>query len=170
MVSNASDDFPEPDSPVKTVRVLRGISRSMFLRLCCLAPRMTILSFIVWRTSSRGRTSARKLEEAVAESLNLVSELGGLLELKPLGMLEHLLFQFLDVSGQLLVAHALHLLEDAGLLYFPLRRPLGPDHLVHPLLHRLRGDAVLFVVGYLDGAAAVGLVDGPLHGAGDLVV
>src|ERR1700684_3715966 len=40
MVSNASEDLPEPDSPVITVRVSRGISTSTFLRLCSRAPRM----------------------------------------------------------------------------------------------------------------------------------
>src|SRR5947199_9796041 len=39
MVSNASDDLPEPDSPVMTVRLWRGISTLMFLRLCSRAPR-----------------------------------------------------------------------------------------------------------------------------------
>src|SRR5690606_32342862 len=44
MVSNARDDLPEPLNPVKTTRRLRGISTSMFFRLCCRAPRTTILS------------------------------------------------------------------------------------------------------------------------------
>src|SRR4030095_8430597 len=44
MVSNASDDLPEPDSPVITTSWSRGISRSTFLRLCSRAPRMTIRS------------------------------------------------------------------------------------------------------------------------------
>src|SRR5436190_18265647 len=39
MVSKASDDFPEPDSPVITTRAFRGSSTSMFLRLCSRAPR-----------------------------------------------------------------------------------------------------------------------------------
>src|SRR5215471_10983958 len=43
MVSNASDDLPDPLSPVITVRVLRGISTEMFLRLCWRAPRTVIL-------------------------------------------------------------------------------------------------------------------------------
>src|SRR5579871_5042665 len=38
MVSNASDDLPDPLNPVITVKVLRGISTSMFFRLCCRAP------------------------------------------------------------------------------------------------------------------------------------
>src|SRR3984893_14557122 len=42
MVSKASDDFPEPDSPVNTTSLSRGISTSMFLRLCSRAPRMII--------------------------------------------------------------------------------------------------------------------------------
>src|ERR1700736_6287708 len=42
MVSKASDDLPEPDSPVKTTSLSRGISRSTFLRLCSRAPRTVI--------------------------------------------------------------------------------------------------------------------------------
>src|SRR5919199_1616874 len=44
MVSKASDDLPLPDSPVMTTRRSRGSVRSMFLRLCCRAPRISILS------------------------------------------------------------------------------------------------------------------------------
>ena len=39
MVSKASDDLPEPDSPVNTISASRGISRSTFFRLCSRAPR-----------------------------------------------------------------------------------------------------------------------------------
>src|SRR2546421_12434887 len=42
MVSKASDDLPEPDNPVKTTSLSRGNVRSMSLRLCSRAPRMTI--------------------------------------------------------------------------------------------------------------------------------
>src|SRR5947208_15227986 len=42
MVSKASEDLPEPERPVNTTRRSRGISRSMFLRLCSRAPRMAI--------------------------------------------------------------------------------------------------------------------------------
>src|ERR1700681_2544403 len=42
MVSNARDDLPEPERPVITVSVLRGISRLMFFRLCWRAPRIDI--------------------------------------------------------------------------------------------------------------------------------
>src|SRR5581483_11599684 len=44
MVSNASEDLPEPDRPVMTMSLLRGSSTSMFLRLCSRAPFTTILS------------------------------------------------------------------------------------------------------------------------------
>src|SRR3989338_484459 len=46
MVSNASDDFPLPESPVKTIILLRGISTDTFFKLCVRAPFMTIFSFI----------------------------------------------------------------------------------------------------------------------------
>src|SRR5262245_46623255 len=38
MVSNARLDLPEPDSPVITTSLSRGISREMFFRLCTRAP------------------------------------------------------------------------------------------------------------------------------------
>src|SRR5438067_2825391 len=42
MVSKASDDCPEPESPVKTTSLSRGMVRSMSLRLCSRAPLITI--------------------------------------------------------------------------------------------------------------------------------
>src|ERR1019366_10507279 len=39
IVSNTSDDFPEPETPVKTVILRRGMSMEMFLRLFSRAPR-----------------------------------------------------------------------------------------------------------------------------------
>ena len=42
-MSKAREDLPEPETPVKTMRRSRGSSRSMFLRLCCLAPRMRMV-------------------------------------------------------------------------------------------------------------------------------
>src|SRR5688500_3228089 len=38
MVSNARLDFPDPESPVTTVRRSRGSSTEMFFRLCTRAP------------------------------------------------------------------------------------------------------------------------------------
>src|SRR6266481_5319874 len=46
MVSKASEDLPEPLRPVMTVRLLRGISTSMFLRLCWRAP-CTVICFSI---------------------------------------------------------------------------------------------------------------------------
>src|SRR3990170_1671294 len=42
MVSKASDDLPEPESPVITTSRSRGMSRSTFFRLCSRAPRIEI--------------------------------------------------------------------------------------------------------------------------------
>ena len=44
MVSKARDDLPEPDNPVMTVRLLRGMVTSMFFRLLTLAPNTSMLS------------------------------------------------------------------------------------------------------------------------------
>src|SRR5450759_2503932 len=44
MVSKASDDLPDPESPVKTTSLSRGIDSVTFLRLCSRAPRMVIWS------------------------------------------------------------------------------------------------------------------------------
>src|SRR3546814_12542007 len=42
MVSKASDDLPEPDSPVITTSLLRGRVTSIFFRLCSRAARIAI--------------------------------------------------------------------------------------------------------------------------------
>ena len=46
MVSKAIEDLPEPESPVNTISLSRGNVRSTLRRLCSLAPRITISSFI----------------------------------------------------------------------------------------------------------------------------
>src|SRR5215469_10791547 len=51
MVSKASEDLPEPDRPVKTTSRSRGISTSMFLRLCSRAPRIAITRWPALRGS-----------------------------------------------------------------------------------------------------------------------
>jgi hypothetical protein len=43
-VSKASDDFPEPDKPVITTSLFRGMATLRFLRLFTLAPLMIIKS------------------------------------------------------------------------------------------------------------------------------
>jgi hypothetical protein len=45
MVSNASELFPDPDTPLITVSLPCGISQEIFFRLWVRAPRMTIESF-----------------------------------------------------------------------------------------------------------------------------
>src|SRR5688500_6426513 len=47
MVSKARLDLPDPDRPVMTVRLSRGISTSMPLRLCSRAPRTEMWVCIV---------------------------------------------------------------------------------------------------------------------------
>src|ERR1700738_1682658 len=56
MVSKASEDFPEPDRPVNTTSLSRGISRSTFLRLCSRAPRIVMARIaepVCWRLALR---------------------------------------------------------------------------------------------------------------------
>src|SRR5579872_4484500 len=47
MVSKASDDFPDPLNPVMTVKDCRGISTSIFFRLCWRAP-CTVMRLSKW--------------------------------------------------------------------------------------------------------------------------
>src|ERR1700712_89353 len=58
MVSKARLDLPEPDRPVSTVSVSRGISTSTFLRLCSRAPRMEMFFSIECRNLRQTRTVA----------------------------------------------------------------------------------------------------------------
>ena len=44
MVSKANEDLPEPERPVKTINLSRGIFRSIFFKLFWLAPLITISS------------------------------------------------------------------------------------------------------------------------------
>ena len=47
MVSKAREDLPEPDSPVITTNLSRGMITEMFLRLFARAPFMTMLSLLI---------------------------------------------------------------------------------------------------------------------------
>src|SRR5579864_2628886 len=58
MVSKASEDLPDPETPVTTVMALCGISKSMFLRLWTRAPRTTILSLEISDIRIQKRPSA----------------------------------------------------------------------------------------------------------------
>src|SRR5581483_8880110 len=61
MVSNASDDFPEPDKPVTTVSLSRGIVTSMLRRLCSRAPRtMRASSAIAWESCRPDRVETSR--------------------------------------------------------------------------------------------------------------
>src|SRR5262245_50638728 len=79
MVSKASDDLPEPERPVRTTNRSRGISTSMFLRLCSRAPRTVILSWRcgIWRdpylVRDRGRGRRVSSYELLAASDELVA-------------------------------------------------------------------------------------------------
>src|SRR6185437_6595267 len=57
MVSNASEDLPEPDRPVNTTSWSRGMATSTFLRLCSRAPRMAMVR--ASRAGWRGRSGIR---------------------------------------------------------------------------------------------------------------
>jgi len=46
MVPKTSDDFPDPDTPVKTVSLRLGMSREMSSRLFSLAPRTSMTSWL----------------------------------------------------------------------------------------------------------------------------
>src|SRR5579864_9110368 len=90
MVSKASEDFPEPESPVMTTKRSRGISRLMFLRLCSRAPRIISLSAILLcGAASRGlarldhapcvidrRNHARGIRDAAARDIECGAVVG----------------------------------------------------------------------------------------------
>src|SRR5207253_9733005 len=67
MVSKASDDLPDPDTPVTTVKVLWGISKSMFFRLWTRAPRTTMDS-----VDKLGATAAAAESQGTADSGSLL--------------------------------------------------------------------------------------------------
>src|SRR5882672_1855780 len=96
MVSKASDDLPDPDSPVKTMSLSRGSSMLTFLRLCSRAPRTISVSDM-----GLGRLTG--LAEFALQVVDLVPEAGGVLEAELGGGLMHLLLQGLDEPPQLVV-------------------------------------------------------------------
>src|SRR5262249_41038559 len=59
IVSKASDDLPEPDTPVITTSRLRGMSQETLRRLCCRAPRIRIWSMEVDILRMRTRPNSR---------------------------------------------------------------------------------------------------------------
>lgn len=66
MVSNASEDFPDPERPVNTISLSRGSSTVRFLRLCSRAPLMSIESVV---NASPGRLSYGSVIRKTVEHL-----------------------------------------------------------------------------------------------------
>src|ERR1700720_2084366 len=66
MVSKASEDLPEPERPVNTTSLSRGMVRSTFLRLCSRAPRTTIA-----RPPPKASTGSAFLEARIGRASDL---------------------------------------------------------------------------------------------------
>src|SRR5579884_220370 len=79
MVSKASEDLPEPDSPVITTRLSRGRSTSMFLRLCSRAPRMRICCCMAdrWGPKNAPARLARAVARRHRRAVRNVDAVGG---------------------------------------------------------------------------------------------
>src|SRR5258708_17516434 len=69
MVSKANEDLPLPDRPVITTSRSRGSVKSTFLRLCCRAPRISILS----KGMNVYRISLQRVEHAFQAGDSLTS-------------------------------------------------------------------------------------------------
>src|SRR6476660_5446619 len=121
--------------------------------------------------SYRRSRRRRERDEVAADALDLVAQLGGVLEAQLLGGLEHLLLERDDELLELLAVHALDLVAAAAARARDVRRferkELGD--VGDALRDRDRRRAVLLVVGELDGAAAVRLVERALDRLGHLV-
>src|ERR687892_697828 len=113
MVSKASDDLPEPDSPVKTISRSRGSSGLTLRGLCPRAPLTTsesptkseaIARASLGNACSRehaGGHSHARLPQLALELAHLVAQPGGVLEAQVGGRLVHLLLQGLNKAPQL---------------------------------------------------------------------
>src|ERR1700722_9564463 len=71
MVSKASEDFPEPERPVNTTSLSRGMVRSTFLRLCSRAPRTTML-----RPPNKASTGSAVLDARTGRAADLGPTMG----------------------------------------------------------------------------------------------
>src|SRR3954454_4701840 len=125
MVSNANEDLPDPDKPVKTIRASRGSSSVRFLRLCSRAPWMTRESVPTVPECNEGRrqpvslsgpalrhTGFAQLAKFLAQLVDLVAEPGRVLEPEVTGRLMHLLLESLDQALEFLGGDALRRLDD----------------------------------------------------------
>src|SRR5690606_3454456 len=71
-VSNAKLDFPEPDNPVITTNLLRGITTSICLRLCRYAPLMMIFFFgSIWSKVIVGVLTSNVFNQPIRSSVAL---------------------------------------------------------------------------------------------------
>src|SRR6185369_3968005 len=79
MVSKAREDFPEPESPVITVKRSRGMSTLMFFRLCWRAPLTLMRSMAIAKTShSNGLIFTEQASTEYADSFCEICVLCGL--------------------------------------------------------------------------------------------
>ena len=76
-VSNAREDFPDPDTPVTTVTLSWGMARETFFRLFCLAPSMRSQEgcaiehdLLRWRVYGTARGAANARARARARTLD----------------------------------------------------------------------------------------------------
>ena len=65
-MSKAKEDFPEPDKPVITTNLSLGIDTSMFFRLCCLAPFISMVFF-----ESNYSECVKNYKNLIQKNLNL---------------------------------------------------------------------------------------------------
>src|SRR3989441_7808217 len=208
MVSKAGEDFPEPDSPVNTTSLSRGMVRSMSCRFCWRAPLITIwvccltaLSFplssslppcgggLGWGVrrmspmdasphatglwpaphprlgGGRRRQRFPILHRVATERDEPVAEFRRALELQVAGRFLHLAFEILDQALDLVRRQPGRERGDCIFDDFLLMLL----EVVDGLHDAGRCDAVFLVVGDLDIATAVGLLDRPLHRAADRV-
>src|SRR5882762_385067 len=77
MVSKASEDFPEPLSPVMTVKLFRGISTEMFFKLCWRAPRTVMLLIAMGPDLPKLRSPRCALSVPEGERTALLTYLNG---------------------------------------------------------------------------------------------
>src|SRR5438128_12384674 len=70
MVSKASEDFPEPLTPVTTVIWFMGIENEMFLRLLTRAPRTSMAFSVMVNLCRRSQTGIQALSQTSYDSAN----------------------------------------------------------------------------------------------------
>src|SRR5271156_6728577 len=103
MVSKASEDFPDPDSPVKTTSWSRGISTARFLRLWTLAPWTRIDLDIggIYRFALLDQADGRRGHLSL-EVLERVAKHGRLFETELARGDQHRLFHPRDLQAQII--------------------------------------------------------------------